>query len=1034
MNRLRRVAVASAALLIVGWLPVVGAAPAVAHQAEPPLGNGTYAVAQDDPPAVASLALVTSVRPSAVTTAGQTIEYSFLVTNTGTLSLTGLTIDETTFTGTGTLSPIACPATTLAPDQSTTCTATYTVSQDDLDAGGIANTATATGTAPGGATATSPRSTAVVNAVAAAALGLVKTAEPATVSYAGQQVTYRFLVTNTGTLALDQLTVEDHGPSGTTVSCPVTTLPPSGQTTCTGVYTVTQADLDRGGGITNTASAAGAARNGATASSPPSTTTVTVDAAPSLALVKSATPPTVTAPGDVVTYRFLVTNNGNLTVDGLAIDETAFSGSGTLSPASCPVTTLVPFDSTTCTATYTVTPSDLATGRVSDTATAGGTTRAGATVTSAPSSATVSGSAGASLSLTKFATPSTVTAAGQTVTYEYVVTNTGGADLNGVAVADTVFSGTGSPPVVSCPVTALTPGGQTTCAGTYSITQADLDAGGVGNTAVASGTDPGGATATSAPSTATVTADPVASLSLAKSVSPGTVTVGQAVSYRFLVTNNGNTTVTGVHLIETAFSGTGSPSSIGCPVTTLMPGESTTFTATYTITRADIDAGGVTNTAVAAGTSPAGAAVASTPSSAIVRASFDYSDLSLTKFAEPSSVSAAGQRVTYRYVLTNSGVVTATDLSVSDTAFSGTGTPPTIGCPLDALGPDEQMTCSGTYTVTQSDVDRGRITNTAEARGITATGNGLISPPSTVTVDIPAAPALLLVKSVDPTAVTAVGQVVTNRFLVTNHGNTTIVQIGITEHAFSGTGTPSPITCPTRVLAPGQQMTCTSTYAVTQADLDAGGITDTAVAFGEGPRGQLTSASSAAVDAEVAAALSVVTSVDRAAFTAAGQRITFSVAVTNTGTATLRGVTVREVAFTGTGPVPRPTCPPGAASLAPGQAVTCTATYPVTQADVDAGSISNTATATGTPPPGVDPPDPAPSTVTVAFGGTSRGGPAKPGRHTDADGRAPISLPGGGLPTTGSDLRTPLIAAALFLAGGGVLMLTRGGSIRRSPR
>ena len=39
-------------------------------------------------------------------------------------------------------------------------------------------------------------------------------------------------------------------------------------------------------------------------------------------------------------------------------------------------------------------------------------------------------------------------------------------------------------------------------------------------------------------------------------------------------------------------------------------------------------------------------------------------------------------------------------------------------------------------------------------------------------------------------------------------------------------------------------------------------------------------------------------------------------------------------------------------SLAPGQQAIFSGTYTVTQADVDSGSVSNTATATGTPPNG----------------------------------------------------------------------------------
>jgi hypothetical protein len=109
------------------------------------------------------------------------------------------------------------------------------------------------------------------------------------------------------------------------------------------------------------------------------------------------------------------------------------------------------------------------------------------------------------LTLTKTASPTTVTGAGQTVTYSFLATNTGNLTLSGLKVADTFTSPSGSDtvPTVTCPVTTLAAGASTTCTATYTVTQADMDNGVINNSATVSGTTPGGSSVTSPVSTAT---------------------------------------------------------------------------------------------------------------------------------------------------------------------------------------------------------------------------------------------------------------------------------------------------------------------------------------------------------------------------------------------------------------------------------------------------------------------------------------------------------------------------------------------------
>src|SRR4029079_8004695 len=89
-------------------------------------------------------ALHKSASPASYSTVGQQLSYTYVLTNTSNVTLSGpftVADDNTT---------VDCPATaSLAPGQVLPCTAAYTVTQADLDAGVVINHATASATFAG---------------------------------------------------------------------------------------------------------------------------------------------------------------------------------------------------------------------------------------------------------------------------------------------------------------------------------------------------------------------------------------------------------------------------------------------------------------------------------------------------------------------------------------------------------------------------------------------------------------------------------------------------------------------------------------------------------------------------------------------------------------------------------------------------------------------------------------------------------------------------------------------------------------------
>ena len=699
------------------------------------------------------LSIVKSITPmdDTITVAGQVLSYEFEVTNTGNTTIDNIVVSDAgpSFggaAGTNTMSVMSCPMTSLAPGASTTCTATYVVSQADIDnASGddslATNIASVTGTPPNLPELPPVLDTLEVPVDPMPMLTVEKTASaPSTVNGdpnlidEGDIITYTYEVTNTGNVELTGVTVNDAGPTfngvlgtGTfsPITCDATILAPGESTTCTATYILTQADIDSAAvdmdSVINIATVSGIPPLGPPVVSPPDTAVTFIPDSVALAIVKEAGVPTMvngadpllTDGGDMIAYTFTVTNTGNVTLTDVFItdDGITFGGQaaqGSLSAISCDATTLASGESTTCTATYTLEQADVDNSAgipngIKNLAKATGTPPDGPDVESPQDSAFTEIVSGPMLTIDKqvdsiglqVGDPNFVDVM-DTIYYKYTLTNTGNVTLTGVVVNDTMLTFGGEPsagmiegfdPAV---IASLDPGMDTMVTAYYVITQADIDNGadienGVLNTATATGTPPSGPPIDSPEDDAVTQFESNPGLSIVKSITPmdDTITVaGQVLSYEFEVTNTGNTTIDNIVVSDAGPSfggaaGTNTMSVMSCPMTSLAPGASTTCTATYVVSQADIDnASGddslATNIASVTGTPP------NLPELPPVLDTLEVPVdpmpmLTVEKTASaPSTVNGdpnlidEGDIITYTYEVTNTGNEELTGVTVND--------------------------------------------------------------------------------------------------------------------------------------------------------------------------------------------------------------------------------------------------------------------------------------------------------------------------------------------------------------------------------
>ncbi|WP_198669837.1 DUF7507 domain-containing protein [Cognataquiflexum aquatile] len=797
-----------------------------------------------------ALSITKTATESTFAAVGDVLNYTIVVTNTGNVTLSNVAVTDP-LTGLNTSIP------SLAPGSSESIPTSYTITQTDIDAGKVDNTASA---AVGTVNVSASES---VTATQSPALSITKTATESTFAAVGDVLNYTVVVTNTGNVTLNNISVSD---PLTGLNTTIASLAPAASQSIPTSYTVTQADIDAGK-VDNTASAAVGTVNVSASES------VSATQSPALSITKTATESTFAAVGDLLNYTIVVTNTGNVTLSNILVSD-PLTGLNTSVPS------LAPGSSESVLTSYTVTQADIDAGKVDNTASAAvGTVNVSA-------SESVSATQTPALSITKTATESTFAAVGDILNYTIVVTNTGNVTLSNVAVSDPLTG-------LNTSVPNLAPGSSESIPTSYTVTQTDIDASKVDNTASAAA----GAVNVSASESVSATQSPV--LSITKTATESTfAAVGDGLNYTIVVTNTGNVTLNNISVSDPL-------TGLNTTIASLAPLASESIATSFTVTQADIDAGKVDNTAsaaVGAVNVSASESVSATQSPA----------LSITKTSTESTFAAVGDILNYAIVVTNTGNVTLSNVSVTDPL---TGLNTTIA----SLAPLASESIATSYTITQADIDAGKVDNTASAVV------GAVNVSASESVSATQSPALSITKTATESSFAAVGDVLNYTIVVTNTGNVSLNNISVSDPL---TGLNTTIAS----LAPLASESIPTSYTITQADIDAGKVDNTA----SSAVGAVKVSASESVSATQSPALSITKTATESTFVAVGDVLNYTIVVTNTGNVTLENIAVSDP-LTGLNTT--------IASLSPLASESIPTSYTVTQADIDAGKVDNTASA-----------------------------------------------------------------------------------------
>ncbi|MGJ8551271.1 DUF7507 domain-containing protein, partial [Winogradskyella wichelsiae] len=339
---------------------------------------------------------------------------------------------------------------------------------------------------------------------------------------------------------------------------------------------------------------------------------------------------------------------------------------------------------------------------------------------------------------------------GETITYNFTVTNLGNSSITSVELNDTMLGG----------IMNLASGDDDSdneldidevwfYTSDYTITQLDIDTGIVNNQATVSGISTDGSVLTDLSDDNSTLENEITEMLLCQRAAIAVVkigvmnddngdgcgNVGETIAYTFAVTNEGNLSVPLIELTDNMLGGVMTMVSGDDDGDNILDVDETWFYfGDYTLTQLDIDAGVVTNQATLTGMNMM-------DGSMIMDLSDDDSemenDITVTLICQSGSISLEkvgefndangngfadiGETIEYTFTVYNTGMITLYDINIED---------PLPGIVVDGgpivyldSGEIDNSTFTATYILTEEDIVNGSITNQAVVTSTGADGN-----------------------------------------------------------------------------------------------------------------------------------------------------------------------------------------------------------------------------------------------------------------------------------------------------------------------